>query len=111
MKNTDIFLSYFSIDEFSSLKSLVLTQVLCSSYSSNGYEIIEMLQSIPDLSCFLLNCSDNSNFKMPDDISLSKLKRLSYVQSTMVNDKFNASFGFNATNCENFSMCNKMKRF
>jgi hypothetical protein len=77
LQHLDIFLSYFFIDEFSSLKSLVLTQVLCNQYSSNGYEIIESLQSIPDLSCFLLNCSNNSDFEMPDDISLSKLKRLS----------------------------------
>ena len=75
LQQAEIFFSYFAPDEFSSLKSLVLTKVESGKYIIDN--ITENLQLLPDLCCFVLDPYEISYFRMPNNVSLSQIKRLS----------------------------------
>jgi hypothetical protein len=72
----EIFVSYFSFNDFSSLKSLILRGIDCSQYGA--YSIEYILQSFPpNLNCFVLDTCEDFRFDIPNDVSLSEIQQLS----------------------------------
>ena len=76
LQQVEIFVSYFSFDEFSSLKSLILRGIDCSQYGA--YCIEDILQSLSSsLTCFVLDTCEDFDFDIPNDVCLSNMQRLS----------------------------------
>ena len=70
--STAIFLRSFSLVEFPSLKSLILS----SFEEKNAYKIISMFPSMPDLKSFIWACDKVEGVEIPDNILWSKCTRL-----------------------------------